>query len=738
MRNHFLFTFLFLAFSASLFGQDCPVFPKPKTYVVSGGNLILEDVIAVSTVALTSQVKDDLKWSITHELGLNVAFVADGGDLLFKRLVNVPMDHYTLKIDKQIVISYSSDASLFYAIQTLKQLFQKENESYVLPQVFISDEPSFQWRGMHLDVSRHFFTVEEVKRYLDWMARYKFNKFHWHLTDDQGWRIQIKKYPKLTEIGSVREQTLIGHASSEPNRYDGKKHSGFYTQDEIKEIVAYAAKLYIEVIPEIEMPGHARAALAAYPEYSCDGEKLPVAQTWGVFEKVFCSKDETLVFLKDILSEVVELFPGKYVHIGGDEAPKTSWKACDKCQLQMKAHLLKSEEELQSFFIQQMDDYLQTKGKTLIGWDEILEGGLSKNAVVMSWRGMKGGIEAAEQNHYVIMTPGSHCYFDHYQSDRSSEPLAIGGYTTLEKVYSFQPIPKELSADKKGLILGAQANVWSEYLENFQQVEYMILPRMIALSEVLWGTNTDYAAFLNRLETYEFPYLDRKKANYSRAAWYMSSNIDAVDAGVEIRFQSFDKSNKIQIEWSDNAAIEAKNEQTILLKQVDQPTPIRVQARSEKDTLQLNLWQHSTLGEQWQITPAPSTSYPGKGATTLTDGVLGARPWNGKEWLGFNEGDVTLKLDCGTTKKQNALTVSLLKAPTSWIYLPETIVLRYSKNGKKWKTITYKVTEEKSRIALAKKFRYLELTIQNMSQIPTGQNGAGHAPWLFLDEIWME
>ncbi len=735
--------FTLLLFSVTLgIAQDCPVFPHPQNYTSMTGEFYFGEMVMVSTKDLPMSGQDYLKWYLPHDLKINTLFVAEGGDVLFQRLTNAPPDSYSIKIDKKIKISYSSDASLFYAFQTLRQLILKNEGQYYLQNVTISDEPNFQYRGMHLDVSRHFFTVEEVKKYLDWMARYKFNKFHWHLTDDQGWRIEIKRYPKLTEIGSVRAQTLKGHASVDPQVYDGIEHKGFYTQKQIKEIVAYAADLFIEVIPEIEMPGHARAALAAYPEYSCDGVRVPVAETWGVFEKVFCSKDETITFLQNILSEVVELFPGKYIHIGGDEAPKTAWKACDNCQLQMEKHNLKNEEQLQSFFIKEMDKFLQGKGKTLIGWDEILEGGLSQNAVVMSWRGIKGGIEAAEQDHMVIMTPGSHCYFDHYQSDRKGEPLAIGGYTTLEKVYSFQPIPEELRADKQGLIIGAQANLWTEYIDNFEQVEYMILPRMIALSEVLWGTNQDYATFLNRLETHEFPRLKEKKANFSTAALYMTTLITSSPDGVEVSYETIDPAQKIDIDLKSDESLQLKDGNTVVLKKTLRPRWIKIKAKTvtgtTQDTSSLHILQHSTLGESWTITPSPSTYYPGKGALTLSDGVIGARPWNGKEWLGFNEGDVQLKFDLNNKKLVNDLNISMLSAPSSWIYLPETISLRYSKNGKKWKTLESKVDKELMKISLGKKTRYLEVTINCMDNIPEGQNGAGHMPWLFMDEIWLD
>ena len=344
---------------------------------------------------------------------------------------------------------------------------------------------------------------------------YKMNTFHWHLTDDQGWRIEIKKYPKLTEIGAYRNGSMVGHYSDQ--KFDDKRYGGFYTQDDIKEIVAYANQRHITVVPEIEMPGHAVAALAAYPEYSCTGGPFEVGKIWGVLDDVFCPKDETFTFLENILSEVIDLFPSKYIHIGGDECPKVRWKACPKCQQRMKTENLKDEHELQSYFIQRIEKFVNAKGRKIIGWDEILEGGLAPNAAVMSWRGTEGGIAAAKEKHYVVMSPGSHCYFDHYQGEPKNEPIAFGGYTPVEKVYSFNPTPKELSADEAQYILGAQANLWTEYIETPSHVEYMIFPRMLALSEVVWGTSNPekLADFQNRMIQH-FDIFDKKGINYSK------------------------------------------------------------------------------------------------------------------------------------------------------------------------------------------------------------------------------
>ncbi|MFI5150951.1 MAG: beta-N-acetylhexosaminidase [Bacteroidia bacterium] len=426
-------------------------------------------------------------------------------------------EFYALRIKPKHIELTGYPTGVFHGMQTLVQLCGTGNTLHCLK---IRDEPFYSWRGMHLDVCRHFFTKEEVERYLDYLALYKFNVFHWHLTDDQGWRIEIKQYPRLTEIGSVRKETVIGKPS-DTARYDGKQHGGFYTQADIKEVLAYADARHIVVVPEIELPGHAQAALSAYPQYSCTGGPFPVATTWGEFKDVYCPTEETFTFLEHILDEVADLFPGQYIHIGGDECAKDRWKACPKCQALIKKEGLKDENELQSYFIRRIEKHLNKKGKQLIGWDEILDGGLAPNATVMSWRGTAGGLKAMEMKHTVIMTPGKPCYFDHYQSkDKAKEPLAIGGFNPLEAVYAFNPIGEIRPAQRKEAlkyIVGAQGNVWTEYITTFSQVEYMSVPRMCALSEALWTAQgqKNYSSFLKRLKQHT-SLLDKMQVHYAR------------------------------------------------------------------------------------------------------------------------------------------------------------------------------------------------------------------------------
>jgi hexosaminidase len=438
---------------------------------------------------------------------------------------------YTLEVGrKNISVRSPSAAGLFHGVETIRQLLPPQVEAdggltgevtpYV-PACAITDEPRFSYRGMHLDVCRHMFPVDEIKKYIDILALHKMNTFHWHLTDDQGWRIEIKKYPRLTEVGSQRKETIVGHQGKPPYVFDGKPYGGFYTQDEIMDIVQYANERFINIIPEIEMPGHAVAAIASYPVFSCTGKPIEVATRWGVFDDVYCAgKDTTFAFLEDVLDEVMDLFPSEYIHIGGDECPKVRWEKCPACQQRIKDEGLKDVNELQSYFIRRIEKYLNAHGRRIIGWDEILEGGLAPEATVMSWRGIKGGIEAAKMGHDVIMTPGTHMYLDHYQSEPEGEPLAIGGYSPLEWVYSYEPLPEELTPDEQKYIMGLQGNVWTEYIPTSEQLEYMAFPRAFAIAETGWtpALKKDFEDFLARFtaqrERYDLMGINYFKGEY--------------------------------------------------------------------------------------------------------------------------------------------------------------------------------------------------------------------------------
>ncbi len=512
-----------------------PLIPMPKELKVSNDEFMMSNKTKI--VLSNEKFRPDIKYFneyLQKNYGFELPIVSempiDGNYLM----ITQPdfdagfVEKYDLTMNQnQILIVAEGNAGLFYGLQTLIQLLPLEKANELkLPCAQIRDSPRFQWRGMHLDCSRHFFTKAEVKTYIDYLTLYKFNVFHWHLVDDQGWRIEIKKYPLLTSIGSKRKETIVGKPKwdkdgkpSKDDKYDATPYGGYYTQEDIKEVVVYAMARHITVVPEIEMPGHSLAALAAYPQYSCTGGPFETYTKWGVSDDVYCAgNDSTFFFLQNILSEVVELFPGNYVHIGGDECLKDRWNACAKCKKRIVDEKLKDENELQSYFVTRIEKYLNSKGKQMIGWDEILDGGLAPNAAVMSWRGTKGGIVAAREKHKVVMTPGNPCYFDHYQSkDKVKEPLAIGGFNPLDSVYAYNPLPKVLTPEEANFVLGAQGNVWTEYITDFSKVQYMSMPRMAALSEALWTPieRKNYKNFVIRLKLHSKT-LDKMNVNYAR------------------------------------------------------------------------------------------------------------------------------------------------------------------------------------------------------------------------------
>ncbi len=499
--------------------QTPQVIPAPQHFEAGDGAFAIGRAVEVTTTPEDDPELARLARLVAQLLGgATDARGRSGGREVKLRIDPAASSHpegYRLIVTHDsITVSARTGAGIFYGIQTLAQLVPGDRAG-AIPSVSIRDTPRFGYRGMHLDVGRHFFPTEFVKKYIDLIAMYKMNTFHWHLTEDQGWRIEIKRYPRLTEVGAYRAETMVAR-NFDPYVGDGTPHGGFYTQDEIRDIVAYAAERYVTIIPEIEMPGHALAALASYPEYACTDGPFEVGTIWGVYEDIYCPTEETFAFLEHVLDEVMGLFPGTYIHVGGDEAPKTRWEESAVAQAVIRREGLSDEHELQSYFIQRIERYLTAHGRRLIGWDEILEGGLASQATVMSWRGTDGGIEAARMGHDVIMAPNSDVYFDYYQSvDRTAEPLAIGGYTPLDDVYAFEPIPDELSETDAQYILGAQGQLWTEYIKTEEHAEYMVLPRMVALAEVLWSPKAtrDWESFLRRLPN-QFRKLDSLGYNY--------------------------------------------------------------------------------------------------------------------------------------------------------------------------------------------------------------------------------
>jgi hexosaminidase len=735
---------------------QCPVVPSPVTYLTADGIFSLNEEIAINGDNAPSGIIDYTSDRLTRVFGIRVIVSPSAKQVVFKKVNNVPTDYYSINVNENIVITYSSDASCFYAVNSLFQLIQGTEGQYTISKCFLKDYPKFSWRGLHLDVSRHFFTVDEVKRYIDLMAMYKFNKFHWHLTDDQGWRIEIKKYPKLTELGAWRDSTVNAHYSTTPRTYSVERYGGYYSQEQIKEIVQYAAQRYITVVPEIEMPGHARAALAAYPELSCTGQQQGVEGLWGVFDDIFCAHESSIQFLKDVLDEVMVLFPSEYIHIGGDEAPKTRWKKCNKCQAVIRENGLKDEHELQSWFITQMDLYLTSKGRKLIGWDEILEGGLSPNATVMSWRGFEGGVEAAKQGHDVIMSPGSHCYFDHYQSKNASEPLAIGGFTPIEKVYQFTPIPKSLTAAEATHVLGGQANLWTEYIPDMKQLEYMVYPRALALSQALWCIELPaFQEFRSVLMKYQLPTLDRFNVNYSRAMFYPEMKISREVNGLGVVFNAADTSDQLALTVRlDEANVAPKYPDFLVGNNIlsfergaDSVVTYRFEVKSEymPTPSEFKMTIHPAIGLKVEYVTAPDERYNSGGNLTLVDGIIGAKPWKGNEWVGFDDQEIEFIVDLGNKSKIDHAEMNFLEDIGSWIHLPNFVRISVSKNGKKWSFVPDAYIEKVQgsgehlpfEFNIQKKARYVRFKIVTFDVIPDGMPGEGHVQWTFLDEIML-
>lgn len=514
-----------LAFSALSFAQpgEINIIPKPVSIEYGNGNFVFTGKTKMVAGNKSSrEMADLLNDFLSKNYGFKLQVVKkrpDRNAIVFDLVAGKdPLaENYEIQIDATAIRISGNQRGLFYGLQSFLQIIPvKYSGPIELPYTAISDLPRFKYRGMHLDVARHFMPVSFVKKFIDLMSQYKFNYFHWHLTEDQGWRIEIKKYPKLTEIGSKRPES-VKERNLTPYIGDGIPHGGFYTQEEIKDVVKFAKARFITVIPEIELPGHASAALAAYPQFGCKADyQYKVQTTWGIFKEVYCPTDATFKFLEDVLDETIALFPDSpYIHIGGDEVLKDHWKESAFVQELKKRENLKDEHEVQSYFVRRIEKFINSKGKKIIGWDEILEGGLAPNATVMSWRGMKGGIEAAKSKHDVIMTPTDYVYLDYGQGDPAYEPLNIGSYVPLEKVYSFDPVPSELTADEAKYIIGGQANIWTEYMKTPSHVEYMAFPRMIALAEALWSPafNRSFSEFSNRLAA-NLPRLDNQNVNY--------------------------------------------------------------------------------------------------------------------------------------------------------------------------------------------------------------------------------
>ena len=768
-----LFCLIFLLSFRGM-AQKIPItiVPQPVSMIVQDGNFKLSNSTIIVADKNAMHEADMLNLYLQQLYGfslkINQKSSNNGNEIqLTKETSTDRKDAYNLEVSaNNILITSAGSEGLFYGVQTLLQLMpvtKPDNAKMVnfhIPQVIIKDYPQSAYRGMHLDVGRHFFDVKFVKKYLDYLAFHKFNTFHWHLTEDQGWRIEIKKYPLLTSVGGYRNGTIIGRYPGKGN--DSTRYGGFYTQDQIKEVVKYAADRFITVIPEIEMPGHASAAIAAYPQLSCfpDESTKPdpktawagtlkgkqVQQAWGVFEDIFAPTEYTFNFLENVLDEVMALFPSKYIHIGGDEAPKDAWKRSAFAQQLIKDKNLKDEHGLQSYFIGRIEKYLNSKGRRIIGWDEILEGGLAPNATVMSWRGEEGGITAAQQKHDVIMTPASHCYFDHSQA-KDDDSVTIGGYLPLEKVYSYQPIPSELSSEEAKYILGAQANLWTEYVHYPSKVEYMIFPRMSALSEVLWSPKEvkSWSRFSAEIPTI-FKRYALWGANFStayfdlQAATTPSGNND----GLYLKLYSNYPDNVIKYEMGNDGDWKDYSTPIFIKNSTSVQSHLEINGEKGSEILK-NFSFNKATGKKITITEEPSPGYPGGGAFTLVNGITTTKGLlESSEWLGFSGKDLEAIIDLGAITEVNNITINTMEMKGSWIYLPKAVDIQVSNDGISYRKIssmanhlTDKNDKEVRNIAMVVKepARYLKIKVNNLGIIPDGLPGAGHPAWLFVDEI---
>lgn len=656
-----------------------------------------------------------------------------------------------------ISINGQTENGVFYGIQTLRKSIPAEAQgaTILIPAGEIKDEPRFPYRGMHLDVGRHFFPIEFIKKYIDLLALHNMNTFHWHLTEDQGWRIEIKKYPKLTEIGSQRSRTVIGKNTQE---YDNTPYGGFYTQEEAKEIVKYAQERYITVIPEVDLPGHMLAALAAYPELGCTGGPYEVCPRWGVFEDVLCiGNDKTMQFLEDVMGEIIEIFPSEYVHIGGDEAPRDRWKECPKCQARIKAEGLKAdkkhtaEDRLQSYCMTRIEKFLNSKGRRIIGWDEILEGDVAPNATVMSWRGMEGGIEAAQLGHDVIMTPTSFCYFDYYQTvDTQDEPLGIGGYVPIEKVYSLEPVPAALTKEQGKHILGAQANLWTEYIASTEHVEYMILPRMAALAEVQWTQpeKKDFKDFTTRLARL-MKFYQRDGFNYAKHVFDLKADFtpDTDKKAVVVTLSTIDDAPiYYTLDGTEPDSASLKYTEPIAITETADFQAVVIRPEGKSKVVSKKISFNKATYCPIELTFQPSEKYKFGGAVTLVDGMKGNDSYATGAWLGFVGGDVEAIIDLGQETEIKRVATSAVVDMSAWIMGSTGLVVSVSDDNKEFREVASKDIPAETNIDKKGvenyeitfdpvKARYVKVVIKRSPALPKGHAGEGKAAYMFIDEI---
>ncbi|WP_407481423.1 family 20 glycosylhydrolase [Elizabethkingia meningoseptica] len=722
--------------------RNFDIIPKPSSVEIGRGEYVLPAKVKVNvspefdkTLALISE------YPAFKNRSAIIPVKSGQGDLNIVKVKDPQLNQgaYKLKIDKNGILIQTSDVSgAINGIHTLIQFGLLQEDSSRLTYSVIEDKPRFSYRGLHLDVSRHFFPLSFVKKYIDLMALYKFNNFHWHLTDGAGWRLQIKKYPELTNKAAWRTHTVWKDWWQNGRQYieEGKPNAsgGYYTQEEAKELVKYAADRGINVIPEIEMPGHSEEVLAVYPELSCSGKPYTQSE--------FCiGNPKTFEFLQGVIDEVLEIFPSKYIHIGGDEADKNHWKNCPKDQALMKKEGLKSVDELQSYAIRKMDKYLQSKGRILIGWDEILDGGLTPGAVVMSWRGESGGIKAANAGHDVIMTPGEFLYFDGYQTDPRTQPEAIGGFLPLEKVYSYNPVPSELNKENEKHVLGAQANLWAEYIPTTNHVEYMVFPRALALSEVNWTPkeNKNVDDFKKRLQSH-YRILQKLQVNYYRPS-YNINGIVAYDENsgintVTLKTEQFDASNiKYTTDGTEPTGNSLNYKEPLIfstsgkLKAAYFMNGIKI-----GPVLEMDIDKHKAIGKK-VIYNNKWDGYEAQKEKTLTNGIFGGLTYHDKQWQGFTR-DLDVVVDFEKKEIINSIAMRFMQITGPGVYMPGEMKIFSSDDGVSFKelgVVKNDIPDTESKLT----FKRFELKLKTPVQIrflriiaPNIKKG-----YLFTDEI---
>ena len=746
--------------------SDYEIIPKPLDVNCKGdASFLLKDGVAVIYPENNRKMQDNAEFLVDYverqtgvKLTSHAGMPVDGAICLTLDLSDDNAEAYKLIVnDKRVCISGASEAGVFYGIQTLRKSLPVAQDINVnLSAVEIYDKPRFAYRGAMLDVARHFYTVDEVKTFIDMLALHNINRFHWHLTDDQGWRIEIKKYPKLMSVASERKETVVGRWYS--GIYDGKPYGGYYTQDELRDVIDYAAHRHITIIPEVDLPGHMQAALTAYPELGCTGGPYEVRTIWGVSQDVLCvGNDFTLQFVKDVLSEVADIFPSEYIHIGGDECPKVRWEKCPKCQERIKSLGLKSdakhtkEQRLQSYMIQEAAKYLKEKGKRIIGWTEILEGGLVPDATLMSWIGESGGIEAAHQHHDVIMTPNTYLYFDYYQSKKvEDEPLAIGGYLPIEKTYNYEPMPKELTKEEQQYIKGVQANLWTEYIPVFSQVQYMVLPRLGAAAEVQWTdpSKKDYKDFLRRV-----PHL---VAVYDCYGWNCATHV--YDVNVDMKADTVNHVLNVQLSTMADDPIyytldgQDPTEKSLKYTKpftIDQSVVLKTMAvhpdRTSKISVDTIRFNKATLKPVVLLQPNESRFSP-DGPVVLVDGRNGNHSFDTGAWLAVAGNDLEAVINMQAETILSSASVHVYVRKDAWLFDARGFSVSVSSDNKNYKEVAsqeYKQMQESDSDGIIEhelsfdpcKATYVKIKVISEKSMPDWHWDAGKAPFLLVDEI---